>query len=438
MKILEFNTFVYTDEQRNFLEGISAILDKYTEKELGTTEVLLQGFAGTGKSSIATNVIQYRNYLKLNKQTILDGTIVLAPTNKAVQVLSNKLKGIPCDLSTLHLAIYGAPVINPETGEYEWKTQGIFENKLIIVDEASMIDQSLLDDLRLICKNCLIIYMGDEFQLEPVGKPNDLKKLEIKFFLTEVKRQDNTILNLATKIRSTRRNIYYNQSTEDINIVSEQKDFLSNYISAFKENDDSVIIVATNDLRNQLNNYARELLDRKDILVPGDKLLSIANSTGNSNGDLISVEHCQFITEVDIAVLNYDKYVDLKLYLYIINNEPSIFIKDYNKPSLYHNEIQRAINKEKILEYDQYTKFYMNSEGELVTDRTKLGKQVNIFTYGYCISCHKSQGSEFNNVFVYQNYKAPTWDGAKWFYTAITRSKNKLTILPNKKLQIGL
>ena len=57
-----------------------------------------------------------------------------------------------------------------------------------------------------------------------------------------------------------------------------------------------------------------------------------------------------------------------------------------------------------------------------------LNKEVNIATYGYAISCHKAQGQEWDNVYIDAYWLMPVWDHAKWFYTAITRAKNKVEI----------
>lgn len=435
-KILEYSTFEPTEEQKTALLGIAEILDNTVDVDSKTQEILLSGYAGCGKSSIAINIIKYRKHLFDNKTTILNGCYVLAPTNKAVQVLRNKLKGVDAELATTHLAIYGTPEIDPETGEYKWSVQSEFNKKLIIVDEASMLSKEIVDDLRLICKSCIIIYLGDNYQLEPVGKSNDLWHLPNKFQLTEVKRVNNTILKLATEIRTLRLNCF-SQETEDIKIITEQKQFLQDFVSTFKEDSDSIILVATNQLRNDLNSYSRKLLGRVEQLEIGEKLISIANSSANSNGDMIVVKNIQFLETLEISLQEYNNMVDLTIHLYMINGQPSIFIPSYNKPSLYHGQIQKAINIEYILRYEVYQKStFQNGIG--VLDPRKLGKQVNIFTYGYCCSTHKAQGSEFNNVFVYQDYCARTWNGSKWFYTAITRSKNKLFILPNTKLQVQI
>ena len=66
-----------------------------------------------------------------------------------------------------------------------------------------------------------------------------------------------------------------------------------------------------------------------------------------------------------------------------------------------------------------------------------FNRAVNIATYGYAISCHKAQGQEWDNVYIDPDFLMPVWDNAKWFYTAITRAKNKVEIIKNSYLTIN-
>ena len=65
-----------------------------------------------------------------------------------------------------------------------------------------------------------------------------------------------------------------------------------------------------------------------------------------------------------------------------------------------------------------------------------FNKNITISTFGYAISCHKAQGQEWKNVYIDAFFLMPNWHKAKWFYTAITRAKNKVEITNNKYLKI--
>lgn len=435
ISILDFKPFELTQGQEEALLKIESQLKDFAPDHTGLKnnhEYMLAGYAGTGKTSIAINILKwFRN----NHDLQIRNTLVLAPTNKAVQVLLSKID-IPVELSTIHAAIYGTPKFD-EKGDYVWQQAVEIRNCLILIDECSMLDKKIVEDIRKVCFNCFIIYMGDNFQLEPIGDDPGLFNLLNKSQLTEVKRVTNDILKLATHIRTIGRNVIPNNQSDDITLypAEEKGFFLKKFVEKYKENSDSVIIVATNNLRNMLNNKTRELLGYgTEVLEVNDKLLSISNSEKLSNGDSFEVENFQFLEKVDLTLVKGQITKDISVYLYIINNQPCILIPNYDKPSLYHSEIQSAIGFEKIKKY----KIFMTpkiKDGEEDWHNARFGKKVIIATYGYAWSCHKSQGSEFNNVFVLQDYCAKNWNSARWFYTAITRSNSKLHILPNYKLQ---
>lgn len=138
---------------------------------------LLAGYAGTGKTTIIENIVNYLN--KKDKPTV-----IVAPTNKAVTVLKKKLSSTEAiaELATIHKIIYGQP--NPKTGE--WILKSIKEGTTYIIDESSMINKKVLEDMMGLFKefNCRAIFIGDGFQLEPIdGDPNfslGIKKSLIK------------------------------------------------------------------------------------------------------------------------------------------------------------------------------------------------------------------------------------------------------------------
>lgn len=431
--------FEYTEEQAKGLEFIQKHIQEFKLDELNK-EIMLAGYAGTGKTSIAITVINFIK--KFRNQLPLKDIVVLAPTNKAVQVLESKIGNV-VEISTLHRILYGAPYFDDD-GNYIWKTATNISKSVILVDEASMLNSKLVNDLRAVSTNCLIIYMGDNFQLEPIGDNPHLFDLPNKVQLTEVKRVDNDILKLATYIRSNDRNIFPFNVSDDITVYNgnEKGIFLKSFVTEYRNNNDSVILVATNALRNTLNEKARMMIYQNmnpEILEIGEKLISIANSPSYSNGDMLFVKSFEFLKKVDLTLVKGSFTDEISVYLYNIfdgqKSRPLLFIPSYNKPSLYHQEINSAIGFELIEEIgNPFVLPKMTKHGPDWNDMI-FNKDVIIATYSYSISTHKSQGSEFNNVFVNQNYCAKSWNCVKWFYTAITRSNSKLHILPNYKLQ---
>ena len=168
----------YTEGQKKALEKVSQFIHSKD------TFFLLAGFSGCGKTTIAENIA---NFTKAK---------MLAPTNAAVNRLREKISGLHY-FSTIHAQMY-APTDN---NGFELE-KGLIANSVYIVDECSMIDKYILSDLikEAVKKNSKVIFIGDSFQLEPVGEDPHLFawekteplhfKPENKFELSEVKRDD--------------------------------------------------------------------------------------------------------------------------------------------------------------------------------------------------------------------------------------------------------
>ena len=399
---------------------------------------LLAGYAGTGKTTIAENIAKYA-------MAAGRGVGILAPTNKAAKVLNDKLKatGVASQPMTIHKAIYGEP---NEQGE--WIPQTAIKNAVLIVDEASMIDKTLMEDLIAnTMQNNIIIFMGDGFQLEPVGTDAGLftgKVSEIgnnKTELTEVKRQalDSNVLSVATLMRIDNKAYIPDKSIDDFTVTPSKNDFVNNFKASIKNNEDSVMIVATNAERIAMNKIARQTKfgATRTVVEPGEKLIAVANSTDFSNSETFDVENARDILEGPQTVkikfgqltAEYDIYVkeiDAKDSTGRVTTALTVVIPTLDKPSLYHPQLLEAIKANPTLKnvFDPY----------IIT--TKRGKQklspaIVISTYGYAITGHKSQGSQWEKAFINQNYVAPSWNGARWFYTAVTRAAQQVEVFPN-------
>ena len=140
---------------------------------------IIGGYAGTGKTTIVANIVRQASRAGYKVH-------VAAPTNKAVVVLDSKLEkqGIKGESkqTTLHKMIYGAP--DPKTGQFK-RSFELDAGDFVIIDEASMINQELYDDIvkNVINKGARVIFMGDNYQLAPVGQ--DPKILEnAEFFIS--------------------------------------------------------------------------------------------------------------------------------------------------------------------------------------------------------------------------------------------------------------
>jgi ribA/ribD-fused uncharacterized protein len=424
----------YTRGQTEALTDIANLIDKG-----GDGYYLLAGYAGTGKTTIAENIAKYGTQSG-------KGIAVLAPTNKAAKVLNDKLKstGVTSEATTIHKAIYGEP--DPDTGE--WVAKSDIKNSVIIVDESSMIAKEVMEDLLRLTKgkNNTIIFMGDSFQLEPVGEDSGLFKGKVtevnnsKSELTEVKRQslDSDILKVATVIRNDKVAYVPETSTEDFKITNSKNEFIQNFKQSVKNNDDVAMIVATNAERIFMNKLARGAKfgeNVENIINPNETIISIANSSEYSNSELFNVKDLRgeptkhSITFTD----NYGKESRYDIYLaYVVNDNnkeiPILLLPEIDKPSVYHAQILKAARESNRELYNALSGWIFTTN----RGAEKLSPALTIGTYGYAITAHKSQGSQWDKVYVNQNYVIPGSDAARWFYTAVTRAAKEVEVFPTR------
>ena len=231
---------------------------------------LLQGYAGTGKTTCISEVI--RRYGK--------ATALTAPTNKATRVLieTSTRAGIMVDCMTIYslmgLKLRGVGEKQQIFQEGDSKT---IQYNLIVVDEASMVNEELFN---LICEaaiatNRKVIFMGDPAQLPPINEKESkvFELIDRKKVLTKVMRHDNQILTLATRIRkawdgSESSEGLFSTDHDDNGGVwcLDNKKFLGKVKAAFtsetyKDDPSKVRIIAwTNDAVREYNAYVRELL----------------------------------------------------------------------------------------------------------------------------------------------------------------------------------
>lgn len=412
MSILDFNDIPYTDEQREALLRI----EEFNIKTLDLNyKLCVKGYAGTGKTSIALNMIKWANHNGVDVQ-------MLAPTNKAAMVLKKKTGQ---DVQTLHSFIYSKP-LEDEEGVLHWKPNSDIVNRaMLLVDECSMIGEDLYNDLLLKTNKCLIIFLGDNFQLEPVGsKFNIFNQKDIEYLqLTEVKRYDSSILEYVTNLRKKRTCIMPPQTKEITLANATNGSLISLFLDKIAKEGSmsSVILCSTNKRRVSYNHEVRHTLNYSDrVLTFGEPLISINNSL-YANGEIFVFENMGWVFVRHFATddLGY-------AYLYkrpSPNNVDFIYLMvlpTVDKPSVYHAQLAKQI------EFDLTTGiFKMNEEQYL-----ELSREVIVATYGYCVSAHKSQGSQWDNVFVDQEYLTKLWDNARWLYTACTRAVKRLYVRP--------
>lgn len=404
----------YTGDQKKALEKIQDFFDRGE-----SSFFILSGKSGTGKTTIIENIAKYSN------------AVIMAPTNAAVRRLFDKISNYE-EMSTIHKIIYGEP--DKYTGE--WIPKTIEFDRTYIIDESSMIDDKILQDiidLANVYRNT-IVFVGDDFQLPPVGKDPGLFKWdeseygryfksENKYHLSEVKRYVGDILLFSNYIRDNSKIPVKNKS--DIRFVDKFGKALYNDVV----NDDNyVVIVSTNRERMFYNSQIRKIKypGKDDIAVnPYEKVVSVANNL-KVNSEVYTIIEPEIKDVFKDVVVNtgsvrFPKYKTYDMY-YVYDKstgEKSIVIPDLDIPSLYG---------QMLAEHFKDDQRFVISDG----NKRRWNKLINICTYGNCLTCHKAQGNEYDNVFVDCSWLPDTVNPWRWFYTAFTRTKKKLYIKHSK------
>ena len=419
----------YTNDQKQALLHITSFLKS------NDNFYLLVGNAGTGKTTIAENIASYSN------------ASMLAPTNAAIKRLKDKFMSkdvIEKRFKTIHQELYGSP--DPATGEFIPK-ESLRSSKVYIVDESSMIEARVLNDLvkEAIKNNAKLIFLGDDFQLEPVGKDPKIFNWEVsnmrfkeswKFKLNEVKRNDGKILAVATHLRNNDKCSVLNYQTDEFKIVPR---FTNNLPLDISHDSDFVVLVSTNKRRMTYNQQIRRAKfeeDSAEVIVDGERLISVANQMF-LNGSMYTVKRPKIIKSFKASInTGSERYKSYSTYnFYLIEHEvegsnesyKTVLIPDLDKPSLHPSSlmnIQEFKDDITIIAYD------------IKAGITKFNTEVNIATYGYATSVHKSQGNEWDHVYIDCDWLSEKWNHARWLYTAITRAKKRVELKASRYIQV--
>lgn len=404
---------VWTPQQSSALDTVGQWLKRKDKPFL-----YLAGFAGTGKTTLA-------KYLAAD----VGGDVLFAAfTGKAAYVLKSK----GCDsATTIHKLLYmpkeksklrlreleeemagvrdeltkagKTPAeidADPKVKEIQQEIDAEHHNlkrplfslnpdspikdaSLLVIDECSMVEGRMADDM--LSFNVPILVLGDPFQLPPVGGEGFFTKGKPDILLTDVQRQakDNPIIRLATDIREGR-GLKYGQFGDSKVICREQ-------IATADVMAHDQVLVGTNKSRRNYNFRQRELRGFKDPMpMAGDKLICLRNNSesGLLNGSLWQVNSsCQLdqdSIELDLTATEGGACTVTTAHAaYFRGEEP---------------------------------KFY-----EI--------KERDSFDFGYNITVHKSQGSQWDKVYIFDESRCFRGDAPKWLYTAVTRAAKQVTVV---------
>ncbi len=464
MNISEFYSFLKNDfpHSTTSKQDIALqLLAKFVSGPEKDTTFLLKGYAGTGKTTIVGTLVKNLSRIKMR-------SVLLAPTGRAAKVISNYSKK---QAFTIHKKIYFP---KSEKGSVSFVLQANkHRDTIFIVDEASMIPDrnqdsklfengSLLDDLMQYVysgHNCKLLLIGDSAQLPPVhlsiSPALDIEVLEsnynrkvIHIELDEVVRQkqDSGILENATMIREHLDEGFFdsfrfsNKIFPDIVRPTDGQEIMDAISDSYSElgNEGAIILVRSNKRANLYNQSIRQrILFQEAELSAGDYLMVVKNNyfwvdkaseAGFiANGDIVEVlEIFAFkdlygfrFAEVKVRMVDYPNMKPLETVLLLdtlTSETPSLTYEQSN--ALYQEVMQDYVS-----EKSKYKKF-------LAVKNNKYFNALQV-KFSYAITCHKSQGGQWNTVFVEQPYLATGIDKEylRWLYTAITRAQNKLYLI---------
>lgn len=383
----------------------------------------LFGFAGTGKTTLAKHLASG-----------VDGTVLFAAyTGKAASVL--KASGAP-NAQTLHSLIYHPKersrerldelkvelagleemmrTTPPEDWQRDWedrqqRLQGEIRSEeknnkrpdftlnlesplrtasLLVVDECSMVDDEMAQDI--LSFGCPVLVLGDPAQLPPVRGTGYFTDAKPDVMLTEIHRQarDNPIIELATRVRSGERLQQGQYGTSSV--IARATPELATEANQ--------VLVGKNATRTATNRRMRELLGFQGSPFPlaGEKLVCLRNDRelGLLNGTI----HTSLTDSEELG-----GYVNLRIRPEDYPDADPVLVPAHPE--------------------------HFNGDPEQIGYWDRRNAQE--FTFGYALTCHKAQGSQWGNVLIIDESRVFRQREVqqKWLYTAITRAQDRVTVV---------
>jgi exodeoxyribonuclease-5 len=372
----------FSTQQDEALQAVARWL-----KEPKSQVFRLFGYAGTGKTTLARHFAEE-----------VDGDVLFAAfTGKAAQVLRSRGAS---NAKTIHSLIYRPKGEEEVEDEVTGKTSvapmfsinrqsPVARAKLIVIDECSMVDEALGRDL--LSFGTKVLVLGDPGQLPPVSGGGFFTDHEPDYLLTEIHRQarDNPIIQLAMHVREGKEIMHGDYGTAQVigrNAVTQEMVLGADQV-----------LVGTNKTRKRYNQRLRELKGFPNSYPSaGDKLVCLRNDQvkGLLNGSLWQVMSSSKET-----------------------TKPGINL--LVRPE--DDDMDRGAAKIKLLKAA-----FEDVDGELPWS---MRKRYDEFDYGYALTVHKAQGSQWNNVVLFDESWAFRDTRERWLYTAITRAAETITIV---------
>lgn len=381
---------------------------------------ILNGFAGTGKTTLAklfpetlgVNVV-YAAYtgkaaLQLRKRGCVNATtlhkLLYSPVERDRTRLQELAQQLEAALVTDPLAEgqEARQLRDAVLAERRRVSKPTWERKeprlpekteLLVVDESSMVDQRVFDDILAI--GLKTVFLGDPFQLPPVFGSSPVDSFDADVTLTDVHRQalDSAVLRAATQLRSDGRLIPTTRDADGGAFIVKKKDEsgYEDYASADQ------VLCGRNNTRRTINKRMRRRLvesgniERSELaLAAGDKVVFLRNDHEDSvfNGTVAK------LTSVVAGELASDEL--------IVGGEA-------DEHEIHGYPVWPGLLDER--------------------DMVEAPRRAQVVDLAYALTVHKAQGSEWDKVLIHDEAFGGAYDGQRWLYTAVTRARKSCTIV---------
>lgn len=341
-----------------------------------------------------------------------------AYTGKAAEVL--RAKGNKNALTTHKLLYKFQPL---EDGTFIKVKKDELEYSVIIIDEVSMFPKSMLEDL-LSFDDIFVIFLGDPFQLPVINKKDSHDLLDHPdIFLDEIMRQaaESEIIQLTMKIRAGEK-IDFSHGKEVI--IIPETDFVTGHLLWADQ-----VLCATNATRNALNSQMRELLGYSGDPKEGEKMICLRNYWDKCSFD----KECALVNGMTGTLISpLTKRGYLPYWVRVQNKRPEYLMSGFQTED---GAEFKNLNMDKKLimtgesTYDSEEKYNLRG----LVKKVGFNPVPFEFAFGYCITTHKSQGSEWDKVTVVEEgFPYNKLEHARWLYTACTRAAEKLVLIRNE------
>lgn len=382
--------------------GLAEALTRYKN---GEKYVTIAGYAGTGKTTLVRYIISALNVSE-------DSVAYCSYTGKAAEVLRKKGNK---NAMTLHKLLYDS--IPKPGGGFIRRPKMNVEYDIVVVDEISMAPKSMIE--MLLKHKLFAIFLGDPGQLPQIDKNESHDYLQhAHIFLDQVMRQaaESEIIQLTMKIREGE-NIPFTKGKEVM--VLPRKELSTGHLTWA-----DTILCATNATRHGVNSQMRGLLGYDGVLQSGERIICKRNYWDDLNEDGDALVN----GTIGIVKNPFESFVRIPLFIKNNRHDLPIMTCDIT-PDGGKDFISVDIDKDFLLTeapcVDWRVAYQIGRMKNKIGDI--LPRQI---TYGYALTCHAAQGSEWDKVLtIEENFPFDREEHKRWLYTAATRAASRLVLI---------